>query len=241
MINTFYTSKDSSMFGVPDPNGNYGSSNRVSVAASFSGGSKQALARGIGNFDISSLSGLKINSATLVLNCFTNTTEVALAWVTRCTRPTTWTELGVTWNKYDGTNAWTTACGDVDNGSSTTPPRVSFYFPIFSSPFTVRVNILNHVLDALNNRSGIVSLIIRLDDESDSGNTRGSEWYKTDAVAPGWNIEIDTGPGATSPLGRSFHPGKGVSNIGRFYQSPRDKTVTAVVTAIQKVFAYIFG
>ncbi len=26
-----------------------------------------------------------------------------------------WTELGVTWNKYDGTNAWTTAGGDYNN------------------------------------------------------------------------------------------------------------------------------
>ena len=45
-----------------------------------------------------------------------------------------------------------------------------------------------------------------------------------------------------SALGKPFHPGKGVSNRGRFYQTPRDKTITeAVVSAVGRVFAYIFG
>lgn len=35
----------------------------------------------------------------------------------RLTR-TTWTEAGVTWNKYDGTNSWTTAGGDFTTTNS---------------------------------------------------------------------------------------------------------------------------
>ena len=67
-----------------------------------------------------------INSATLSLYYYNNAGQDPVGrtyWAYRLTQ-TAWTELGVTWNKYDGTNAWATAGGDytTTNGASAVMP-----------------------------------------------------------------------------------------------------------------------
>ena len=148
--------KDSYMDSV-NPNTNYGNVT-IKMGVAVVVDQKGLQARAIGNFDVSILSGKTINSAVLYRSFQGGVGTNVACTVYRCTRPATWTEAGVTWNKYDGTNVWTAAGGDMDG---TTPTPVAFQTG--DNPLT---GLVNFVTDALNNRNGIVSLILRLDNES---------------------------------------------------------------------------
>lgn len=64
------------------------------------------------HFNLNAISGAAtITSATLTLYCVTSTGSALAAHVYRVTR-TTWLETLCTWNKYDGSVAWTTPGGD---------------------------------------------------------------------------------------------------------------------------------
>lgn len=82
-------------------------------------------------FDLSSIpAGAEVTSATLKLYYATYSSSVVegespggrIYWAYRVTQP--WTENGITWNKYDGTNSWTTPGGEYTGtgGASLTMP-----------------------------------------------------------------------------------------------------------------------
>jgi hypothetical protein len=177
---------------------NYGSAVEVIIGASYIGPAKTSLYRPIVNFDVSAVAGVQVDAALLRRQIYVSGGASVNAFVSRCTRPATWTEAGVTWNKYDGVNAWTAGGGDFDD---MTPPKVT-YLEAAGAGVVEILGLKGHVDDALANRSGVVSLIMRLDDETpDVSNFR--YWYSKD-TAPGphrWRLIVDYST-ASNPPGR---------------------------------------
>ncbi len=90
------------------PDANKGSLTQLIVQAT-SGGRANVLLR----FDFTSLpAGVTINAATLSLYNYDRFDSAGRSYGCYRITQTGWTELGNTWNKYDGTNNWTTAGGD---------------------------------------------------------------------------------------------------------------------------------
>jgi hypothetical protein len=103
------------------PNSNYGSDANLDVSAAIA--SKR---RAILKFDFSALPvGAVITFATLSLYLYgvSNQAQGRTYWAYEVTQEG-WTEAGVTWNKYDGTNLWTAAGSDftTTDGASLTMP-----------------------------------------------------------------------------------------------------------------------
>ena len=67
----------------------------------------------VASFDISTLSGKTISGAALTLYSDGSGTATSGTYTCKRLTQTAWTEAGVTWNRYDGTNNWTTAGGDA--------------------------------------------------------------------------------------------------------------------------------
>ncbi len=90
------------------PTNNYGTNANLQVGED---NTTVSVGRSLVKFDVSSLAGKRITTAILRLydNGFDLTDNTRTLFVNRMVRA--WTELGVTWNKYDGTNNWTTAGG----------------------------------------------------------------------------------------------------------------------------------
>lgn len=179
---------DSLMEGVTNPDTNYGASNGLGVGAIVVAGEKAFLYRAIGNFDVSALSGEVINSAKLECYVYSTAGGSFAASVYRCTRPATWTEGGVTWNKYDGINAWTAGGGDYDAG---TPPPVAFATRVPVGWMTI-TGMKGFVDDALSLRSDVVSLILKADDE-DPAATETCTWYQKDFGSNIWRLVVTYG------------------------------------------------
>jgi len=102
------------------PNTNYGTTEYLIV---YPGG---GIDRSLLKFDFTSLpTGATITTATLNLYYYAATGNPTgrTVWAYELTT-TGWTEAGVTWNKYDGTNAWSAAGGDytTTNGASLVCP-----------------------------------------------------------------------------------------------------------------------
>ncbi len=96
------------------PDLNYGGNVAMTQQVSYDVFGKIAWYRTIGNFDVSALAGAKINTAKLVRELYSITNGGQDAKLSRCTRPSEWTEGGVTWNTYDGVNDWSNVGGDHD-------------------------------------------------------------------------------------------------------------------------------
>jgi hypothetical protein len=171
------------------PDDCYKGQDRLGVGPQYNAGSKTDLFRAIGNFDVSSMAGAVINEAELHREIIAVNNGGFGAKIARCTRPSAWTE-NVTWNKYDGVNAWTAPGGDFDAG-------LDFAY--------VEANALgDHVItglgalidDALANRSGIVSVILRI--QTDPGVTANVAFTSFEGV-PDWRFLIDYTPAAGAP------------------------------------------
>ena len=93
-------------------NSNYGTSTMISIDDKNSQRKRSLL-----NFNISIPRNAVINSAVLKLYEFSSIGSAINVTVYRVTR--NWTETGVTWNKYDGTNTWATAGGDFNESYGT--------------------------------------------------------------------------------------------------------------------------
>src|SRR3990167_2433540 len=74
-----------------------------------------------------------------------------------------WTETGTTWNKYDGTNNWTTAGGDVST------PTVAFTFPDADGVWITMTGTetQTYLQDAVTSRSGVCRMRLKFAVESD--------------------------------------------------------------------------
>lgn len=188
---TFVATIDSYLEKVHGPDTNYGWLEYAVVGPVYMGGSKAGLFHAIGNFDVSSLAGEDITAAKLVHNIIVRDGSGAANWVKRCTRPSTWTELGVTWNKYNGTNNWTAAGGDWDN---TTPTPVGFNIPASTGAFEI-TGMLAFVIDAIANRSNIVS-VFYLPDNADPGSTQSMRWDTREGATEAlrWKLVVEYSP-----------------------------------------------
>jgi hypothetical protein len=110
------------------PTTNYGNNSALKLGAVLAGGAKDELHRIILNFDLSGLMSADVQSAILRRHYIAGGGPAFGARLYRCTRPGTWTEMGVTWNTYDGATAWTTAGGGGDYDVAT-PSPVAFTEP----------------------------------------------------------------------------------------------------------------
>ncbi|HUV84560.1 MAG TPA: DNRLRE domain-containing protein, partial [Methanosarcinales archaeon] len=93
-------------YGAADTN--YGDLTRVNIQ-----GNKNGMAcRSLLHFDTSDIpDGATFSQGDISLYCYEEVATTMTGYAARLTQ-LGWTELGSTWNKYDGTNAWTTAGGD---------------------------------------------------------------------------------------------------------------------------------
>jgi hypothetical protein len=108
--------------------------------------------------------GAIINSATLSLYYYAsggNPPAGRTYWAYRLTQ-TAWTEAGVTWNKYDGTNNWAAAGGDytTTNGASVVVP---------AAPGWMAWTVTAQVQTAIDSVGRIAHFLMR--DGTESGST----------------------------------------------------------------------
>src|SRR3990167_4185620 len=174
-------------FNLANPDTNHGSSLQCFIEVLYSGGEKSFDYRQIGLFDLSAtgLTAAQVENARLVLteDTFATNGVPFQAEVRRCTR-TNWTEAGVTWNKYDGTNNWTVAGGDM-----TTVDATSFtvYSQAVGNVWYIN-DLAPLVKDAITNRSNLLSIEIFV---YANNITSYAEWTAKEGGANKWYLEIN--------------------------------------------------
>lgn len=140
----------------------------------------------------------------------------ANARMSRCTRAATWTEMGVTWNKYDGVNAWTDAGGDFDDVA----PPVLVYAEALGTGWHTIEGLEELAQDALVERGGLLSVIQRLVDDAPGAST-GRSWRAKDWGSENWRLVVEY----VEPAGhRSYPVGVQLGNLGvrpRMARRPR--------------------
>lgn len=150
--------------------------NGLEVRVVIFGGSKTLWGRTLIEFDVSALIGqyVSIDAAQLELNVYLNDGNASGAKVVRVKRENKpWTETGATWNKHNGVDPWHGAgCDGANDKDTTTPTQVSWTCPTANGWKTI-TGLAAFITDAIANRSNIVSLLLYLDDESDTGSSRG--------------------------------------------------------------------
>ena len=158
---TFQPSTTDTILDEGGPNTNYGTETYLWVRSRSSSRNNRAILK----FDVSSQipSGSTINSATLSLYYYihgSNDPVGRTEWAYRITQ-TAWGETTATWNKYDGTNAWTTAGGDytTTDGASTTVP---------ASYGWMNWDVTAQVQTAIDSVSGIAHFLLKDGTESSS-------------------------------------------------------------------------
>ena len=177
---TFYGLESSLLFTSPDTN--YGSGDGVTIGAVYAGGDKAALARFIFRCDVSALAAYPIISAKLVLNATTAGGPAYTGTVNRCTRPVGWVELETTWNDEYSGQAWGSGGGDF----TTLPPAVALTLP--TSPGVWEIpGMADFVTYSRMDRSGIVSVIGKLNDESPGG----TSWVVNDSIRLSVNYTLE--------------------------------------------------
>lgn len=158
-----------------DANANFGTQ-PFHVGKLGLGGSKSSLTRGLMAFDLAALAGLyaSLDSAELFFHWGVTEPIQTAAKIVRCRRA--FTELGATWNKWNGTDAWTTA-GAVDTTNDidiVTPPIVAFNVPNPPADQTI-TGMLGFVQDAVDLRSGFVRIRVAMDNIDDDGLKNGGD------------------------------------------------------------------
>jgi len=149
---TIYATGDTWM-AAWSPTSNYGTVTHTKIGYS----SSQGQFNGIFEFDTSSIT----NPADVVSAVFTIVKQ--LEWggsaeeltVGRCTQE--FTESGCTWNTFDGATSWTTAGGDM----ATTEPTYTIH--VGDSSGSQSVDIKELVVDAINKRSNVLRILIKMD------------------------------------------------------------------------------
>jgi hypothetical protein len=158
------------------PDNNYGTLTELDVKSHYnSGDNTHRNARTLLKFDLTSQipAGATINSAVLSLYYYDydhagSDPSGRTYWTYRLTQ-TAWTETGSTWNKYDGTNSWTTPGGDytVTDGASATLP---------TAPAWISWTVTAQVQYAVNNVGRIAHFLIK-DGTEDSSTNYNPEFY----------------------------------------------------------------
>ena len=179
-----------------NPDTNHGAAAQIDISVLYAGETKVQWTRSIGNFNVGAIAGATIHSAKLVRNIVQVINPSELAKVSRCTRPATWVESECTWNDYSSGNAWTNAGGDFDD---TGPPAVVEYTEAATTGTHEITGLAAFVTDALDNRSGIVSIILRLTDEDPGTSVRYVFHSKDEATEDDrWRLVVDYTPAVVS-------------------------------------------
>ena len=185
---TLYPYDDSSLSST-SPDSNYGLGDGGAIGAVYAGGDKAVLMRLIGRFNVTPVQNSTLVSAKLVLSTTTFLGSGRAGTVHRITNPTTYVELEVTWNDEYLDSPWATYGGEY----TTPPPGVGFTMPGGAGDWEIP-GMLAFVTDAIASRSNIVTVILRLDDESPGA----SQYVANEA----WRLVVtDTSVGA----GREQH------------------------------------
>lgn len=163
---------------------NRGSDTFMIAGVQWAIGVKVIYQRPIMEFDLSSLSADAITKAELHLNVVGRGGSSTQIRVTRQTRAD-WVEGESTWTDYKASTAWTAAGGDVDDTD-----KVEVDIPGSSGEWTIDITDL--AVDAVDNRSDILNILMRTVDE-----TIESSQYAT----------FHSGEGATVPFVRIFQGG----------------------------------
>ena len=134
------------------PNSNYGSSTSILVGHTQEENEKEEVTdydyRALLKFDLNSLAGLQIASATLTLTNNGSDDPQTLN-LYRCSEPN-WTELGANWSTYNGVNPWSGGAGNP------TAPSVSLNYTGGDAVFDV-TDLVN---DAMLHRGGILNCVL---------------------------------------------------------------------------------
>lgn len=157
----------------------------MDVGLFFSGGSKAVSRRSLITFDLASaLSGSALVAGDLVTGAQLDIDVLTIvgassepATMHRVTRAD-WVESQMTWNIYKTANNWTTAGGDID---ATTPTPKAFTMPAATGAYTLS-GIGTFVQDALDNRSKLFNVRLKLDDEANDGVNRLTTFDQPTAV-----------------------------------------------------------
>ena len=134
------------------PNSNTGTSTDLLTGTLFLGGNS-IYYRSLLRFDLSSIpSG--VSAATLTLTKAGSVLD-SPPQTFACYRltQTAWTETGVTWNRYDGTNTWTSAGGDYTTA-------LGHELVISSTAAMLAFSIPQLCADAVANRNGLLNVIV---------------------------------------------------------------------------------
>lgn len=162
-----------------DPNVNYGSSLALDVLILIIGGEKALMQRAILNFDLSGYpgeaDGSDITAVKLVLDATLAYSGGDQMDFNRCTRPDTWVESGVTWYDYNA-GPWISSGGDL-----TVTDEVTWNITVGPGIKNIP-GFKDLTVDALVNRGDILSLIAKLDNEADTGSSRGIIVHSTEST-----------------------------------------------------------
>jgi hypothetical protein len=205
-ISTFTTTKDSKIQGLPDwaKHIHYGAAPTIRCVVLYTGEDKSSWERAIMEFDISTLDGENLTDAKLTLPVTNATNDGEVVFVVRITRPGDWSESLADWVHYEHTTGtWTDEGGDFDDNTG-----IAFEIPASTGDLELTDSeVLTLCNDALDNRSGILSLIAYLADEDPAVDT-ALTW-----TAATTKLEITYG-GADSLVERSYSRGVG-RGVGR--------------------------
>ncbi len=123
-------------------------------------------------FDLSSIpAGALINSAVITFTARVTFTGVNVS-IYRLTQ--SFTELGATWNKYDGSSNWASAGGDFDSSAYSTvnPGSLTDGTKV---PFTITSLVQAWASGSTNN-----GMLVKVSDEAGSADLRGLPAYSSD-------------------------------------------------------------
>ena len=186
---TFLPVRDSKLQGAPEfaQELNYGSALKLRHVILYSGETKTTWERTIVDFDVSELAEATIIAAKLVRDITSLATgDGPEAKLSRCTRAGDWVESEATWLLYKSGVAWTDGGGDFDDTGP--PAALTYNEPTVTGTHEI-VGLLPFVADAIENRSGVVSLITRLSDE-DPETDNGAEWFAKGRLES-WHLVLE--------------------------------------------------
>lgn len=150
-----------------------------------------------------------ITDATLTLTCYGAAAITAAATVYRLTQ--SFTEAGATYNTYDGTNNWPGGAGgggDIDTTAGRTP---NFTTPGATGALNIGGGAGDEmaalVQDCIDNRSGVIRLLLKLDNEAPSSGNYVASFYAGENITPGNRPTLTINYTAIGAAGFAYNQG----------------------------------
>ena len=108
------SNRDTYIANASAANNNFGQGGELTIGTRIVGKTSQTLFRALLRFDVTQLIGASITGAALTITAGGGSLSVDETFTLHRLTQANWTELGATWNVYDGANAWTTPGGDFN-------------------------------------------------------------------------------------------------------------------------------